>query len=48
MLLHKKHGFQYIRHGNWSFFINFAQFYLFFRCTMVQYEKNKNEWEVFL
>ena len=25
MLLHKKHGFQYIRHGNWSFFINFAQ-----------------------
>ena len=27
MLLHKKHGFQYIRHGNWSFFINFVNQY---------------------
>lgn len=25
MLLHKKHGFQYVRHGIWAFFINFAQ-----------------------
>ena len=25
MLLHKKHGFHYTLHGNWAFFINFAQ-----------------------
>lgn len=25
MLLHKKQGFQYVRHGIWAFFTNFAQ-----------------------
>ena len=27
MLLHKKQGFQYVRHGIWAFFTNFAADY---------------------